>query len=36
VRRCFTIEGPYSHEQWLYIHLRHAELRFSFLAIQGE
>jgi hypothetical protein len=26
-------EGPYSHEQWVYIHLRHAELHLSFLAI---
>jgi hypothetical protein len=31
-----TVEGPYLHEQWLYIHLRHAELHLSFLAIQSE
>jgi hypothetical protein len=30
------VEGPYSHEQWLYIHLRHAELHLSFLAIEDE
>jgi hypothetical protein len=28
-----AVEGPYSHQQWLYIHLRHAELHLSFLAI---
>jgi hypothetical protein len=28
-----VIEGPYSNEQWVYIHLRHAELHLSFLAI---
>jgi hypothetical protein len=27
------VEGPYMHEQWVYIHLRHAELHLSFLAI---
>jgi hypothetical protein len=27
------VEGPYTHEQWVYIHLRHAELHLSFLAI---
>jgi hypothetical protein len=27
-------EGPYTHEQWLYIHLRHAELHLSFLAVE--
>jgi hypothetical protein len=28
-----SIEGPYTHEQWIYIHLRHAELHFSFLEV---
>jgi hypothetical protein len=28
-------EGPYSHEQWIYINLRHAELHLSFLEIQA-
>jgi hypothetical protein len=28
-----AVEGPYTHEQWLYIHLRHAELHLGFLAI---
>jgi hypothetical protein len=31
-----AVEGPYSHEQWLYIHLRHAELHLSFLAIEDQ
>jgi Protein of unknown function (DUF1569) len=31
-REC-SVEGPYTHEQWVYIHLRHAELHLSFLAI---
>ena len=26
------VDGPYSYEQWVYIHLRHAELHLSFLA----
>jgi hypothetical protein len=26
-----SVDGPYSHEQWVYIHLRHAELHLSFL-----
>lgn len=30
-----SVEGPYSHEQWVYTHLRHAELHLSFLEIQG-
>jgi len=30
-----SVEGPYSHEQWVYIHLRHAELHLSFLAIEA-
>lgn len=29
-----SAEGPYSHQQWLYIHLRHAELHLSFLAVK--
>jgi hypothetical protein len=28
-----SVDGPYAHEQWLYIHLRHAELHLSFLAM---
>jgi hypothetical protein len=31
-----AVEGPYSHEQWVYIHLRHAELHLSFLAIEDK
>jgi hypothetical protein len=31
-----SAEGPYSHEQWVYIHLRHAELHLSFLEIKAE
>jgi hypothetical protein len=30
-----SVEGAYSHEQWVYIHLRHAELHLSFLAIEA-
>jgi hypothetical protein len=30
-----SVEGPYSHEQWVYIHLRHAELHLSFLSVGG-
>ena len=30
-REC-SVEGAYTHEQWVYIHLRHAELHLSFLA----
>jgi hypothetical protein len=26
-----SVEGPYTHEQWVYIHLRHTELHLSFL-----
>jgi hypothetical protein len=26
-----SLDGPYTHEQWVYIHLRHAELHLSFL-----
>jgi len=32
--QCCSVDGPYSHEQWVYIHLRHAELHLSFLAAQ--
>ena len=28
------VDGPYTHEQWVYIHLRHAELHLSFLAME--
>lgn len=31
-----SVDGPYSHEQWIYIHLRHAELHLSFLLLQSE
>jgi len=34
--RACSAEGPYSHEQWLYIHLRHAELHLGFLAIEAD
>jgi hypothetical protein len=34
--QCCSVEGPYSHEQWVYIHLRHAELHLSFLVIQDD
>jgi hypothetical protein len=34
--RACSVEGPYSHEQWVYIHLRHAELHLGFLAIEAE
>ena len=30
-----SVEGPYSHQQWVYIHLRHAELHLSFLTVEG-
>jgi hypothetical protein len=30
-----SVEGPFSHEQWVYIHLRHAELHLSFLTIEA-
>ena len=26
-----SLDGPYTHEQWVYIHLRHAELHLGFL-----
>ena len=29
-----SVDGPYTHEQWVYIHLRHAELHLSFLAME--
>jgi hypothetical protein len=29
------VEGTYSHEEWVYIHLRHAELHLSFLVEEG-
>jgi hypothetical protein len=31
-----SVEGPYSQEQWVYIHLRHAELHLSFLVVENE
>jgi hypothetical protein len=31
-----SVEGAYSHEEWVYIHLRHAELHLGFLAIETE
>jgi hypothetical protein len=30
-----SVEGRYTHEQWVYAHLRHAELHLSFLAVEG-
>jgi hypothetical protein len=30
------IDGPYAHEEWVYIHLRYAELHLGFLAIVTE
>jgi hypothetical protein len=30
-----AVEGPYSPQQWRYIHLRHADLHLSFLAIEA-
>ncbi len=32
--REIAVEGPYTHEQWVSIHLRHAALHLSFLAIE--
>jgi hypothetical protein len=29
-----AVEGPYSHDQWVFIHLRHAELHLGFLAVE--
>jgi hypothetical protein len=31
-----AVEGAYSHDQWVYIHLRHAELHLSFLGIEDK
>jgi hypothetical protein len=31
--RAVAVEGPYSHDQWVFIHLRHAELHLGFLAV---
>src|SRR5207253_8958760 len=31
-----SADGRYSHEEWVYIHLRHAELHLSFLVIDNE
>jgi hypothetical protein len=28
-----SLDGAYSHEQWIYIQLRHAELHLSYLAL---
>jgi hypothetical protein len=28
-------DGPTTHKQWVYAHLRHAELHFSFVELQG-
>jgi hypothetical protein len=28
--------GPLSHEQWVEVHLRHAELHLSFLVIEQD
>jgi hypothetical protein len=29
-----SVEGPYGHGEWVYIHLRHAELHLSFLTVE--
>jgi hypothetical protein len=29
-----SVDGPYSHDQWVHIHLRHAELHLSFLLVE--
>jgi hypothetical protein len=34
--QCASVDGAYSHEEWIYIHLRHAELHLSFLALDDE
>jgi hypothetical protein len=34
--RACLVEVPYSHEEWLYIHLRHGELHLGFRAIETE
>jgi hypothetical protein len=31
-----SVEGPYSHQQWVYIHLRHAELHLGFLTEEAK
>src|SRR5262245_43122858 len=30
------VEGPITHEQWCYFHLRHAELHLSFQVVRDE
>lgn len=30
-----SVDGDYSHDEWVYIHLRHAELHLSFLDIDN-
>jgi hypothetical protein len=30
------VEGPYTHDQWVYVYLRHAELHLSFLVLEGQ
>jgi hypothetical protein len=31
-----SVDGAYTHDEWVYIHLRHAELHLSFLVIENE
>jgi hypothetical protein len=31
-----SVEGPFAHDQWVYIHLRHAELHLGFLTFEGK
>jgi hypothetical protein len=33
--QCASVEGAYSHDQWVYVHLRHAVLHLSFLAVES-
>src|SRR5262245_21201248 len=30
-----SVDGPYTHGQWVDIHLRHAEMHLSFLTFEG-
>jgi hypothetical protein len=33
--QCCSVEGPYTHDEWVFIHLRHAEHHLSFLAFEA-
>ncbi len=35
MRQPSPFEGRLTHEQWVYVHLRHAELHLSFLQLDG-